>query len=151
MDEIYPGVYILEKDTEYNYESDATYVENIMNEIMSLKGEGLSNAQYEFEYLLKKLLNYVTLIGFDIMQETCEMEPMFVYFYDLDVVEILRLQLMADNSWGQMKDISEYLNQIEEYKSSCINKGKCVVYDMEDTGEKIRYNLIINMSDLRRL
>ena len=154
MDEIYPGVYILEKDTEYKHESDATHVENIMNEIMSLKGKVVSNAQYEFEYLLKKLLNYVTLIGFDMMKnyyslERHQMERVLLYFYDEDMIKILGLQLMADNSFNQ--DVIYYLEKLHDYKVQCLNKERCLVYEMDETYGDIVFKLNPYISDLSRL
>ena len=71
-----PRVIYLEKDTEFNVESEATEVDNILQEIYNLKGEQLNYlTQFEFEDLLRKLMQYVTLIGFEIRPKVYKTKP----------------------------------------------------------------------------
>ncbi len=157
MDEIYPGVYILEKDTEYQYGSDATEVDNILKKVDSLKGKALTeDTLFEFEFILQELLGYVTLIGFDMMEnyyslERHQMERVLLYFYDEDMIKILGLQLMADNSFGKGNNITKYLDELNDYKSNCLNNNRCLVYEMDETYGDVVFKLNPRISDLRRL
>jgi len=148
-------VYFIEKDTEYQYGSDATEVDNILKKIDSLKGKALTEGTLvKFELILHELLGYVTLIGFDIMKnyyslKRHKMERVLLYFYDEDMIKILGLQLMADNSFNQ--DVIYYLEKLHDYKVQCLNNDRCLVYEMDETYGDIVFKLNPNISDLRRL
>ena len=152
-----PRVVYLEKDTEFNVESEATEVENILKEIDNLKGERLCElTRYKFEYSLERLLNYVTLIGWEITPgyynlENHRMEEILVYYYNEDMVRILGLQLMADNSFKSGMDITKYQQELHDYKTECLQNNRCVVYNIDDTyGDRV-FKLNIRMSNLRQL
>ena len=135
-------------------ESDATEVEKILKKIYSLQGERLSKqTQLKFESYLDCLLDYVTLIGCDIMEayystERHRIEPQLAYFYNEDMVKILGLQLMVDNMFTNPLDIPEYQDKLKSYKLDCMKNNRCVVYDMDDMGGDVVFKLNPEMSNL---
>ena len=152
-----PEYIILQKDNEYTYKNDATTVDNILKEIDALKGRALSkNTVVEFEFRLQELLDYVTVIGFDILEKQAYLENhnlgrVLAYFYDEDMIKLLGLYLLADNCYQHHKNITNYLDEIKCYKNDCIVNNRCLVYEIDDTDENIAFKLNPYISDLSRL
>ena len=142
----YPRVIYNENND--SIESNAKKVENILKKIDNLHGEQFTyNNVLIFENGLYKLLDYVTLIGFEIRPKVIKTKPrpedeqLLVYYYDGVFINILKLQLMIDN--GGLGDYT--LTDLVTYKFGAVNDKKCLVYDIDDRyGEnvfKINYEL----------
>lgn len=145
MDDFPRVIYNENKDS---IESNAKKVENILKKIDNLHYEQFTyNNVLIFENGLYKLLDYVTLIGFEIRPKVIKTKPrpddeqLLVYYYDGVFINILKLQLMIDN--GGLGGYT--LTDLVTYKFGAVNDKKCLVYDIDDRyGEnvfKINYEL----------
>lgn len=144
---------VFNENSKNNSESNATIVENTLKEIYDLYGKRVCyQAKLDFEFKLRQLLDYVTLIGYEIMPKVYKLkkrddftkdDEMVVYYFNEDVITILGLQLMVDNGSEEYSVID-----LVTYKRGCLKNKQCLVYDIDTTyGERI-FNLNYELSNL---
>ena len=118
-------------------ENPAQRVKEILDKIYSLKGRLVSNeTRYEFEYYLNDLLNYVTLIHWDVIPSYAPYHEQLVYFFNEPIIRILGVQLLLDNNYAQGIDKDLMLFDISEYKRECMLNNQCLVYDFDKNLEE---------------
>jgi hypothetical protein len=144
----YPKVIYKEINCDTN-ESNATKVERILNRIDDLNGEEFTYLNMcRFESIAVELINYVTLIRFEIRPKVFKTKPkpddeeLLVYYYNEDMVHIQKMYLMITNGFTNYS-----LYDLAEYKAKCINSNRCLVYDIDDRyGDKV-FNLNYELSN----
>ena len=114
--------------------SDATKMEKLFNKIDNLKGHTVSEyTKAEFESILRSMLNYVTLIGFEKRMWISDFVSKkyldaVIYYFDEDVVQILGMKLLMDNMWQRNESFEDLQMELVNYQKSCILNRKCLVF-----------------------
>lgn len=155
---------IFNENAESNSESNTTIVENKLKEIYDLRSKKLTyNTRLEFEDKLRSLLDYVTLIGYEILpkfykskrqHDFTKDDEILVYYYNEEMIRILGLQLMVENelkAYTKGCPMFDSVDNLEIYKIDSIKNKRCLVYDIDTTYGERSFNLNYELSNLENI